>query len=158
MKRYIKRLFAVLAVAVFTAPIFAQTNIQDVDLTRNIETIASAVESGTDLQEPGTPLIKNGTVISRKAVSGEEDSFAGELILASGAWVDQDEIKVSECVVYLNGPEFAETIPRRRSREVNPKEIQLNTELLVYGFFAGVVDTVEGKLAAVEAAGIRPLK
>jgi hypothetical protein len=60
--------------------------------------------------------------------------------------------------VYLYGPEFAETIPQRRSRQVNPKEIQLNSELLVYGVFTGIVDTVEGPLAAVEAVDIRALK
>ena len=85
------------------------------------------------------------------------DIFEGEVVVASGEWLDSDNILVSKCIVLLSGQEFSETIPVRRSRRVNPAEIPMNSELLVYGYYLGTSMTEEGMRAVIRASGIRKL-
>jgi len=156
MKTFVKKLFVLLFFCLSAAAISAEAPAA-IDLSITIGTLDEAVKLGRGLPEEGTPVILNGTVTSRRVIAADAESYEGELIVASGKWIDSDEIHVSRCIVLLRGPEFSETIPARRSRRVNPAEIPLNSELLVYGYYIGLAQTDDGLRAVIDAAGVRKL-
>ncbi|MBI9107260.1 MAG: hypothetical protein JEZ04_11005 [Spirochaetales bacterium] len=156
MKALVKKLPALLFLCLAAAALSAEPS-ESIDLSITIRTLDEAVKNGTGLPEEGTPVILNGTVTSRRIVTPDADVFEGELILASGEWLDSDDIIVSRCIVLLRGPGFAAAIPARRSRQVDPAEIPLNSELLAYGYFLGLTRTDEGLRAVIDAVGIRKL-
>ena len=139
------------------ASLWAQDGDPAVDLSITINSLYEAGQSGRNVPEAGTPVILNGTVIDRAVTNNDGEPYSAELVMASGRWIDTSEITVSKCIILLNGPEYSEMVPARRSRTVNPKEIELNSELLVYGFFLGYADTAEGILAVIQAGGVRKL-
>lgn len=134
-----------------------EASIPALDLDITVKTLARAVSSGRGMPEPGTPLILNGTVIERRLIDGEAETFSAELVIANGEWVSSEDIVISKCVILLNGPQFSETIPARRSRTANPKELELNSEILVYCIYLGYAETADGPLAVLEASGLRKL-
>ena len=156
MKMIIKKMFAAFLLLSAVA-VWADNGVQSVDLSITINTLYEAGMSGRGIPEAGTPVILNGTVIERNVTNAEKETYSAELIMASGRWVDSSEVTVSKCVILLNGPEFSDMVPARRSRTVNPKEIPLNSELLVYGVFLGFADTADGPLAVIQAGGVRNL-
>ncbi len=156
MNGLIKKLFILLFLCLAAAGLFAEPG-SDVDLSITIRTLDAAARTGRGLPEEGTPVILNGTVISRSVITPEPENFEGELIIASGEWLESDDIRVSKCIIILSGQQFSGTIPVRRSRKVNPVEIQMNSELLVYGQFLGYADTDDGPVAVIQAFGVRKL-
>lgn len=156
MNGLIKKLFILLFLFPATGALFAEPG-YDVDLSITIRTLDDAERTGKGLPEEGTPVILNGTVLSRSVITPEPENFEGELIIASGEWLESDEIRVSKCAVYLAGVQFSKMIPARRSRRVNPDEITLNSELLVYGKFLGYAETADGTIAVIQAFGVRKL-
>ncbi len=160
MSKIVKKLFAILLITATAVCLYAQpaeSSAPDIDLSLTVISLAKAVETGRGIPAAGTPVIINGTVIERTLIDGEKETFAGELIIASGEWVSSAEVEVSRCAVLLNGPRFADTIPARRSRTVNPKEIETNSELIVYGVYLGYADTDDGPLAVLQAYDVRKL-
>ncbi|MDC7226195.1 MAG: hypothetical protein PQJ61_05480 [Spirochaetales bacterium] len=155
MKTVIKKIFVVLIMlTAFSA--WADDGIQPVDLSITIRSLADSALTGSS-PEAGTAVILNGTVIERTVTNPDKDAYSAELMMASGEWITDAEVTVSKCIILLNGPEYSEMVPARRSRTVNPKEIILNSELLVYGVFLGWAETSEGVIAVVEAGGVRKL-
>lgn len=158
MNTILKKFLLILIVLFPAASLCAQeAAAPQIDLGITVKTLSKAVNSGTGIPEAGIEVILNGTVIERALIEADEANYSAELIIANGEWVGSDEVKVSKCAVLLNGPRFAEAIPARRSRTVNPAEIQLNSEILVYGIYLGYAETEEGPLAVVQAVGIRKL-
>ncbi|HAK45686.1 MAG TPA: hypothetical protein DCO79_07180 [Spirochaeta sp.] len=156
MNTVIRKIFVVLLLlTAFSA--WAEDGVPTVDLSITIRTLDIAATTGRGGPEAGTPVILNGTVIERAVVDADKASFAAELMLANGEWIDSTEVTVSRCIILLNGPEYSEMIPARRSRTVNPKEINLNSELLVYGIFLGYTETADGMIAVIESGGVRKL-
>ena len=153
---HIRKMFVVFLLF-SAASLWAEDSAPAVDLSITINSLYDAGISGRDMPEAGTPVVLNGTVIDRAVTNSERETYAAELIMASGRWIDSSEITVSKCIILLNGPEYSEMVPARRSRTVNPKEIEMNSELLVYGIFLGYTDTAEGVLAVIQAGGVRKL-
>ncbi len=158
MKLLIKKFLLIFILLYTSAFLFADEQHSPlIDLSITVISLDNAVKTGQDIPEEGTPLILNGTVIERNLVNPEKEDFSAELILADGEWVSSDDIAISKCLVVLNGPEFHGTIPARRSRKANPKEISLNSEILVYAVYMGIVRTQEGPMAVLQAYGVRKL-
>ena len=157
MNTAIKKLFIILLITIASAALADDAAAPAIDLTITVSSLDRAVQSGRGLPAAGTPAVLNGTVIERILIDGEKETFSGELVLASGEWVADDEITVSKCIILMNGPQFAETIPARRSRTVNPNEITLNSELLVYAVYLGYAETDEGLMAVLQAYSVRKL-
>lgn len=162
MNTVIKKMFAVLLLlTAFSAwaqegnPV-EEMSIPAVDLSVTITELARAANDGGG-PEAGTAVILNGTVIERAVINSEEANFSAELMMASGEWVGATRVEISKCIILLNGSQYSDMIPARRSRTVNPKEITLNCELLVYGMFIGYAETGEGLIAVIEAGGVRKL-
>ena len=145
--------FSVTALCLYSQDI----SLPEIDLDITVKSLAKAVDAGRGLPQPGTPVFLNGTVIERRLIDGEAETFSGELTIANGEWVSDEDVVVSKCIVIMNGPQFAETIPARRSRSVNPKEVQLNSEVLVYAAYLGYAETDDGPIAVLLASGIRKL-
>jgi hypothetical protein len=156
MNCLIKKLLVLLFLCLTAVTLFAEPQ-NTIDLSITIRTLDEAARTGRGLPAEGTPVILNGTVISRSVITPEPENFEGELIIASGEWLNSDDILVSQCIVVLSGPQFSETIPARRSRRVNPKEITMNSELLVYGYYLGTTRTDDGLKAVIQASGVRKL-
>ena len=157
MNTVIKKLFLPVLLFAAAAGIYAQDFPAGIDLDLNIRELDHAVKTGTAVPAEGTALILNGTVTARKVLDPEEATYTAQLTLASGEWVSSDDIEISECIIILQGPEFSQTVPARRSRRANPKEIELNSEILIYGHFLGVAETAEGLTAVIGASGYRKL-
>jgi hypothetical protein len=157
MNMTIKKLFSVLLMISAVSSLYAQNSSPAVDLSVTISSLADAVTSGRITTEAGTAVVLNGTVIDRRLINSEKETFFGELTMASGKWIGTEKVVVSKCIVQLEGPQFFETIPAGRSRTVNPDEITLNSEVLVYGVFLGYAETPEGPIAVISAGGVRKL-
>lgn len=157
MNTLIKKMFTALLLIMTVSCLYAENIHSDIDLSITIASLDKAAESGSNSPEAGISVILNGTVLERRLIDAEKESFLGELILASGKWIDSESVVISKCLIQLSGPQFAETIPARRSRNVNPKEISLNSEMLVYGIFLGYAKTPDGVIAVIEAVGLRKL-
>ena len=130
---------------------------QDVDLSITISTLAEAAATGRGVPEAGTEVVLNGTVLERAVTNSEKTEFSAELLMASGEWTESDDVMISKCIILLEGPEYSEMVPARRSRRANPAEITLNSELLVYGTFLGFAETGDGLIAVISAGGVRKL-
>ena len=153
--------FLVILLLIFTAASgFAQESAPadfTVDLSITISSLHRSILSGRDIPPVGTPVVFNGTVLERRLIDAERETFAGEITLAGGEWISDEEVKVYKYVILLNGPDFAETIPARRSRNENPNELTLNSEIIVYAKYLGWAETEYGPIAVLEAGGIRKL-
>ena len=157
MNGKIKKLFSILLLVFAAAGLYAQNTAPDIDLSVTITSLAKAAASGVNVPAAGTAVILNGTVIDRRVIDGDKETFFGELTVASGEWIGTEKVVVSKCIIQLEGPQFSGTIPAGRSRTVNPDEITMNSELLVYGVFLGYAETKEGLTAVVKAVGVRKL-
>ena len=134
MRRF---LLPALVLLVFSSGLNAQepfsrlTNLLDLDASLN------AVNSDPVLQQrllqDQRMVIFTGTVASRRVINGDEKDFVGELELIDGEWQGTESVAMYKSYLRLVGSDYVGAIPERRSREKNPKEIELNTRFLVIG-------------------------
>ena len=149
-----KKLFILILLIAVSAAIHAQS--AQLNLSVNIRELYDDVQAGAPVPAGGFYVL-NGTVTARKITNADEGVFVGELIISSGSWLDEGNIELSSCIIVLAGESYRKAIPARRSRRANPDEIQLKSELLVYGKLTGTAEYDGEMLPVIEAEGLRRL-
>ncbi len=156
MSRLISKLFTVILL-LSAVPVFSQQSVPSVDMSVTVISLAKAAESGRGGPVQGTPVILNGTVLDRRVTNPDESAYSAEITLARGEWSGDSDVEIFKCIILLNGPEYSAMVPARRSRDENPKELTLNSEVIVYGVFLGYADTDDGPVAVIQSGGVRKL-
>ena len=98
-------------------------------------------------------IIVDGSVTSREVLSGEGETFVGEIEVIQGEWIGLEDVRMYRCIVRFTGDEFASLIPARRSRRRSETELTLHSRVLVVGRLAefrtmadgSVIPVIEGK-------------
>ena len=147
--------------AVLAAAPAAQQNFADLSQLLDFDATLEAVNrDGTLLDSlvgEERLVLFTGTIASRKVVNGDEADFIGELELIDGEWHGTESVSVYKSYLRLEGPEYFEAIPQRRSREENPNEIKTNTRYLVVGAVVGVRETDEGRFPVLKVSYLREI-
>jgi hypothetical protein len=78
-------------------------------------------------------LVVEGAISTLEVLSEEPESFLALVEIVSGEWLGMEDVKMYSCLVLLQGPEFAERIPKRRSRREVPNQINPNSHVLIVG-------------------------
>jgi len=145
-KKMVQKFLAVTVFVAMSLNVFGQS-IQDfeeiVDFDFSIRELSRAAEgSGGDF--PDRLVIIDGTVSARYVLDANRDTYVGQLELVGGEWLGVEEVVTYRCILLLQGTQFANAIPARRSRTKHPDEIDLNSRLLVVGTFLRLFDMEDG--------------
>lgn len=143
--------------------LFAQaaTNLEtQINFDLSLKDIVLLVESGKSSEiDMNKYIILEGVVTSREVLFADEENFEGRLGLSLGEWMGLEDIAVYQCFIQLQGLEFADRIPVRRSRNPNPAEISMNTRILVLGKYLGYSEDEEGnKYPVIKGYKIRKIE
>ena len=157
----VKKLLVGIILVGISLHIFGQTEeefnqIIDFDVTIRSLAIAAAAEDMESL--PDRLVLIDGTVASRLVIEGNPENYVGQIELIGGEWIGVEDVVMYRCFLLLEGPEFANAIPARRSRTKHPDEIDLNSRILVVGSLLGLFDMDDGTTVAVlDAIHIRQM-
>jgi hypothetical protein len=137
-------------------PLFEEVVAFDLTLDR----LAAQVESGdTGAIPKDRYLMINGIVSSRQLVNEDEQEYLGILELASGEWVDGEDLQLYRCYAQLRGPQFFGTVPKPRSRETSANEIPLHSHVLLIGRYLGYGQDQQGnRFPVLQAVEVRVLQ
>ena len=120
-----------------------------VDFESTLSSLMQAVVDNNPFALPDKFIIVDGAVASRVVVNGDAEQYLGEIELVAGEWIGVEKVVRYQCILQLIGPEFASAIPARRSRRPNPKEIQLNSRILVVAKATGIRENIDGEFIPV---------
>ena len=130
-----------------------------VDFSITLSELDQVALSGDPDALPSRFVIVDGAVASREVINSGADEFLGEIGLVGGEWMGVEKVVRFECVLQLIGPEFANAIPARRSRNPNPAEITLNSRILVVARALGLRAKDDGTFIPVlHAVAIRKIQ
>ena len=130
-----------------------------VDFDMTLQELSQAVRNGDEsLLQSGKLFVLRGSVEERRVVNVDRESYQAELKIASGEWISLAEVEMFSALVILSGPEFFNYVPARRSRKTHPDEISTNSDVLVVGRLAGVIERKGVKLPVIDCFQLRVLK
>jgi len=137
-------------------PLFEEIVAFDLTLDR----LAAQVEAGdTGAIPKDRYLMINGIVSSRQLVNEDEQEYLGILELASGEWVEGEELQLYRCYAQLRGPQFFGTVPKPRSRETSANEIPLHSHVLLIGRYLGYGQDQQGnRFPVLQAVEVRVIQ
>jgi len=128
---------SVLLMVLVSVGVSAQQPFAELSVLLELEATLKAVNNDSELLESlvagGRFVLFSGTIASRTLINGDEADFLGELELIDGEWYGTEAVAMYKAYLRLEGPQFAGTIPARRSREKSPNEIETNTNFIVIG-------------------------
>ncbi|TFG62972.1 MAG: hypothetical protein E4H36_06720 [Spirochaetales bacterium] len=102
-------------------------------------------------------LVLSGSVASIQFLSAEGEDFVAAVELVSGEWIGVEDVRLFKAYLVVTGPQFAERLPVRRSREALENEIVLNSQILAVGRIVDF-DTSESEyIPIIECFYIREL-
>jgi hypothetical protein len=137
----------------------AETSFQELSRIMDLEASLIAVSTDptllTELKSNQRLVLFTGTIASRKVINGEEDNFIGELELIDGEWHGTSAVSMYKSYLRLEGPQYYGTIPERRSRQKNPREIETNTRYLVIGEVVDLRRDEKGDFPVVKVLFLR---
>ncbi|WP_319559880.1 hypothetical protein [Marispirochaeta sp.] len=137
----------------------AETSFQELSRIMDLEASLKAVSTDptllTELKSNQRLVLFTGTIASRKVINGEEDNFIGELELIDGEWHGTSAVSMYKSYLRLEGPQYYGTIPERRSRQKNPREIETNTRYLVIGEVVDLRRDEKGDFPVVKVLFLR---
>ena len=130
-----------------------------IDFTTTLGDLDQIASQGDPNALPTRFIIIDGAVASRIVINSDAANFVGELQIVSGEWIGVETVVRYECILVLEGPDFASAIPARRSRRANPKEIGLNTRILAVAKAIGLHEREDGtRIPVLQAYYIRKLQ
>lgn len=139
-------------VTLMLAPLLLVSAISVEDFN-NVVDFSISLKSLNEIQDlesiEGRFVIVSGEVSARQVIDGSEDTFLAELEIVDGEWKGAAEVLIYKCIVVLEGPEFVGSVPARRSRTKDPREIGLNTTLLVVAEVLGFSEAPDGSYIPV---------
>ena len=142
-------LFASIPLFIFGQSLKDFNEVVDFSVTiRELSAAAAAQDVGA---LPERLVIIDGTVASRLVIDGNAETYVGQVELIGGEWLGVEKVVMYRCYLLLEGPQFANTIPARRSRTKHPDEIDLNSRILVVGELLGLFETDDGAIVPVLA-------
>lgn len=89
-------------------------------------------------------LVLDGAISSIEVLNEEPESFLAELTIVGGKWSGTTDVKMFSCIVRIEGPDFAERVPARRSRREPRNVIKPNLHVIIVGQIADVLSDEEG--------------
>lgn len=108
--------------------------------------------------DPEALFVIDGIVSAREVERSRDEGFVGFLVLTAGQWLSNEQLVSYRCAVRLEGDQFAPLIPERRSRQRDPRALDLNTPVLVFGEFLGYSEGADGeKLPVLLARSVRKI-
>ncbi len=146
---------------VLTINAAAQDSFEELKSILNLDATLKA--SNTDaalldsLIENRSLVLFSGTVASRTVINGDEADFLGELELIDGEWQGTEAVTMFKSILLLEGPDYFNAIPQRRSRRTDPREITTNTRFMVIGEVAAKRETPEGVFPVIKVHFLREL-
>lgn len=99
-----------------------------------------------------------GTIYSRINQTGTGEVFSGELEIMDGEWLGVEDVQVFWAAVKFTGQRFDGMIPLRRSRNVNPREVTLNSRVLLAAKLTGYRDHSGMRIPVMEGIEIRTIE
>ena len=144
MKRLVCAILA-LSLAVAAFGVDKETFDQVVDFDASLQALAVQAQRAPDaLMQNDAVLVLNGVVSAVNVVDPNPETFRAEIDVVSGQWRGLEQIVMYKAAVIVQGPEFAQRIPTRRSRNEPPGgTIERNKEVIIVGTIAGVADDPE---------------
>ncbi|MEA1910469.1 MAG: hypothetical protein U9N32_02195 [Spirochaetota bacterium] len=129
----------------------------DFDLT--LKDIVLLVESGNGNDiDMDQYIVLDGVVSSREVLYSDEENFVGMFEISYGEWEGLENITMYKCLIQVQGLEFAQMIPVRRSRRPNPLEVSLNSHILILGKYLGYSEDETGqKYPVIEGFKLRKI-
>ena len=130
-----------------------------IDFNTTLRELDQIASNGNPDALPSQFVIIDGVVASREVVNPNTAEFVGELHLVSGEWIGVEKVVRYECILVLNGPDFASAIPVRRSRRPNPDEIAMNSRILTIAKAIGLFQREDGSyIPVLQAYQIRQIQ
>ena len=120
-----------------------------VDFSVTMRELTDAVDSGNLASLVDRVLIIDGTVASRDVYDSSPDTYLGLLELIGGEWMGVEDVVMYRCYVFLQGPQFVNAIPARRSRTKHPDEIDLNTRVLIAAELVDIQEIAPGEVVPI---------
>lgn len=139
----------------------AETSFQELSRIMDLEASLKAVNTDPSLlaaaQSNGRLVLFTGTVSSRTIINGDEEDFIGELELIDGEWHGTSSVSMYKSYLRLEGPRYYGTIPERRSRQKDPREIETNKRYLVIGEVVDLRHEEKGDFPVVKVLFLRKI-
>ena len=133
----LRSVLLVLLIALCGISVSAETPFQALSDILDLEASLKAVSTDPalieELRDNQRLVLFTGTIAARKRINGDEADFIGELELIDGEWHGTSAVSMYKSYLRLEGPRYYGTIPERRSRRQDPREIETNTRYLVIG-------------------------
>ena len=133
----LRSVLLVLLIAVSGVSVSAESPFQALSEILDLEASLKAVSTDPalidELRNNQRLVLFTGTIASRRVINGNEADFIGELELIDGEWHGTRSVSMYKSYLRLEGPRYFGTIPERRSRLPDPREIDTNTRYLVIG-------------------------
>jgi len=132
------------AVVLFSS-IFTLYGESTINFDMTLEKLATLISEGkSSTINPDQFLIIEGTVSGREVLNPDKNDYSAILDISSGRWEGTEKIFTFHCYVQLKGSKFEGAVPVRRSRKPNPKEISLNSRILILGKYIGYTEDEKG--------------
>jgi myo-inositol-1-phosphate synthase len=150
-------LFTVLTAAL----LFSQTreewrSLVNFDVT--LEELSEMVDQPEVLEELADKiLILRGVVGTRQVSVNDGENYQAELVIIAGKWIGLEEVRMYSVIAVLSGMEFVNHVPAGRTRNPDPDEVPLNSNVLVAGKLVGLADYEGRTVPVIDCYDIRVL-
>jgi hypothetical protein len=145
-----KKRCALLLLMFLPAVFLSSISIEEFDGVVDFSVTLKELNALQDLDSIGGRFVViTGEVSARQVVDGEEATFVAELEIVDGEWIGAEQILIYRCIVVLEGPEFYGMVPAGRSRTKDPREIDLNSTILVVAEVLGFTEMTAGEYVPV---------
>ena len=131
-----KKIFLICLLVFLTASVSVADNTGDISSLLNLDITLkelSGMSYGELENVVGEYVILTGSVASRTVLDPDAENFTAQLELIDGEWQGTSQVYMYQCLVFVQGPEWVERIPARRSRNKSPDEIELSSNIMVIG-------------------------
>lgn len=120
-----------------------------VDFNYTLKDLYIAATSNPAGEFPDRFIVIYGAVASRAVVISDSENYLAELDVVTGEWLGVEEAVKYYCIVQLVGPDFEKAVPARRSRNPNPAEIALNSQIIAVAKVTGLRQLESGETVPI---------